>query len=159
MPEIRPVTKDNWLELARLKVSKNQENFVAPNVYSIAQMQFGADDEIGRWTLTSLGVYEHEKPVGYVLYGLNYDQPETQGLIMRLMVDENHQGKGLGRFAMQAVLDIFRADEKVRKVVISYDPENAGAKQLYASLGFVETGEIFHGEIVAVLNLIDQAEL
>lgn len=155
MPEIRPVTKDNWLELARLKVSKDQENFVAPNVYSIAQMHFGADDDVGRWSLTSLGVYDQDQPVGYVLYGLNYDHPETQGLIMRLMVDENHQGKGFGRFAMRAVLDLFRADEKIKKVVLSYEPENAAAKQLYSSLGFVESGEMYRGEIVAVLNLMD----
>lgn len=153
MPEIRPVTKDNWLELARLKVATGQEGFVAPNVYSIAEMQFGADDIAGRWNLTSLGVYDDGKPVGYVLYGLNYDHPDMQGLIMRLMVDEKYQGRGYGKFAMREVLNIFRADEKVKTVVLSYVPENAGAKNLYASLGFVETGEIFEGELVAVLKL------
>ena len=153
MPEIRPVTKDNWLELARLKVAAGQEDFVAPNVYSLAEMQFGADDEVGRWTLTSLGVYEDGHPVGYVLYGVNYQHPETQGLIMRLMVDGSQQGRGYGKFALQAVLDIFRADVNVKNVVLSYVPENLGAKQLYGSLGFVETGEVFQGESVAVLKL------
>ena len=138
-----------------MKVADGQENFVAPNVYSIAEMQFGADDDVGRWTLNSLGVYEDGKPVGYVLYGLNYKHPETQGLIMRLMVDEKYQGKGYGKFAMQGVLNIFRGDEKVKNVVLSYVPDNIGAKGLYASLGFVETGEIFHGESVAILKLKD----
>jgi len=54
--------------------------------------------------------YEEGKPVGFILYGLNYAHPDTQGLIMRLMVDEKFQGQGYGRFAMQTVLDIFRAD-------------------------------------------------
>ena len=153
MPELRPVTKDNWLELSRLKVAEGQGDFVAPNVYSIAEAQFGAEDEIGRWNLYPLGVYEEGKPVGLILYGLNYAHPDTQGLIMRLMVDEKFQGQGYGRFAMQAVLDIFRADGNVKAVVISYLPENVGAKNLYASLGFVETGEVFHAELVAVLKM------
>jgi hypothetical protein len=51
------------------------------------------------------------------------------------------------------VLNIFRADQKVKNVVISYVPENLGAKKLYASLGFVETGDVFHGELVAVAKL------
>lgn len=52
---------------------------------------------------------------------------------------------------MQAVLDVFRADEHVKKAVLSYVPENTGAQRFYESLGFVETGEICDGEVVAVL--------
>ncbi|HLA07391.1 MAG TPA: GNAT family N-acetyltransferase [Anaerolineales bacterium] len=108
---------------------------------------------MGSWNLYPLGVYEEGRPVGIILYGLNYADPDMQELIMRLMVDEKFQGQGYGRFAMQAVLDIFRADENVKAVVISYLLENVGAKNLYASLGFVETGEVFHGELVAVLKM------
>ncbi len=44
MPEIRPVTKDNWRELIKLQVSEDQRRFVASNVHSIAESQFGYDE-------------------------------------------------------------------------------------------------------------------
>jgi diamine N-acetyltransferase len=69
------------------------------------------------------------------------------------MVDEKFQGKGYGRFGMQKVLEIFRADERIREVGISYEPENEVARKLYASLGFSETGRMVEDEVEAVLKL------
>jgi len=45
MPEIRPVTKENWKELIRLRVREDQTHFVASNLYWIAESQFGDDYE------------------------------------------------------------------------------------------------------------------
>jgi diamine N-acetyltransferase len=153
MPEIRPVTKDNWKELIRLKVREDQTHFVASNLYSIAESQFGDDDE-GHWDFHPFGIYNEENtPVGFFMYGLNFEHSKQQALIIRLMVDEKYQGKGYGRFGMQKMLELFHADDRLRVVGISYEPENEGARQLYASLGFEETGEIIQGETVAVLRL------
>ena len=154
-PTIRPVSKDNWNELIRLKVSDSQKNFVASNLYSIAEAQFGYDekDNKGHWKFYPFGIYEDDTPVGFLMYGINYDYPETQGLIVRLMVDESQQGKGYGKFGMEKVLEIFRADAKIENAIITYAPENEGARKLYASFGFVETGDMLDGETVAVLRL------
>ena len=72
---------------------------------------------------------------------------------MRLMVDDQFQGKGYGREIMRQVLDGFRSDERIKNVGISYEPENEVARNLYASLGFVEPGELIENETLAVLNL------
>jgi diamine N-acetyltransferase len=152
MPELRPVTKDNWKELINLKVREDQRHFVATNVYSIAQSQFGDDDE-GHWNLHPYGIYDGNTPVGFLMYGYNFEHPTQQAFIIRLMVDDQYQGKGYGRFGMQKMLEIFRADERIRTVGISYEPENEAARSLYVSLGFAETGEISNGEVVALLQL------
>lgn len=154
-PSIRRVTAENWNELVRLKVREDQKNFVASNLYSIAEAQFGYDEKDGKghWDFYPFGIYEADTPVGFLMYGINYDYPETQGLIIRLMVDERYQGRGYGRFGMEKVLEIFRANEKIQSAIITYEPENEGARKLYASLGFVENGEIMEGETVAVLRL------
>ena len=152
MPEIRPVTKENWQTLVRLKVREDQKKFVASNLYSIAQAQFGDEFE-GHWDLFPYGIYDGDVPVGFLMYGLNFAYPKHQAYIQRLMVDENFQGKGFGRFGMIKMLEIFRADERVNTVGISYEPDNDGARKLYASLGFVETGEVVEGEVVAELKL------
>lgn len=152
MPEIRLVTKDNWQELIKLKVRDDQTHFVASNLYSIAQAQFG-DEYEGHWDLFPYGIYDDNAPVGFLMYALNFEHPKQQAFIQRLMVDEKFQGRGYGRFGMQALLDIFRADERIQEVAISYEPQNEGARKLYASLGFVEPGEIVDGETLAILKL------
>ncbi len=152
MPEISPVTKDNWQALVKLKVRDDQKHFVASNVYSIAQAQFG-DEYEGHWDLHPFGIYEGDMPVGFLMYGYNFSHPKQQAFIIRLMVDEKFQGKGYGKFGMGKMLEFFRADDRIKEVGISYEPENEGARKLYASLGFVETGEIIEGEAVALLKL------
>ena len=69
------------------------------------------------------------------------------------MVDEKFQGKGYGRFGMQKMIEMFRANERIKEVGISYEPENEAARKLYAGLGFVETGRMLDGEVEAVLKL------
>jgi diamine N-acetyltransferase len=152
MPEIRPVTKNNWEELIRLKVREDQTHFVASNLYSIAESQFGDEDE-GHWDLFPYGIYEGNTPMGFLMYGFNFEHPTQQAFIIRLMVDEKYQGRGYGRFGMEKLLEIFRADDRIRAVGISYEPENESARRLYASLGFQETGRMIEGELEAVLQL------
>ncbi|MCC6499004.1 MAG: GNAT family N-acetyltransferase [Anaerolineales bacterium] len=153
MPELRPVTKENWQALIRLKVRDDQKNFVASNLYSIAQAQFGDEFE-GHWDLFAFGIYDDGgQPVGFLMYGLNFSHPDQQAYVQRLMVDEKFQGKGFGRFGMEKALEIFRADERIKVVAISYEPENEAARKLYAGFGFVETGRIVEDETEAVLKL------
>lgn len=150
--EFRPVTAENWEALIDLKVRKDQQDFVASNLYSIAEAQFGADEE-GHWDLLPYGLYADGEPVGFAMTGLNFEHPRRQGLILRLMIDERYQGKGYGREAMKGLIEMFRADARVHTVWISYAPENHAARGLYLSVGFMETGEILDGEAVAELRL------
>ena len=150
--ELRPVTVANWNSLIKLKVREDQKDFVASNLYSIAEAQFGFEEE-GHWSLSPFGVYVEDEPVGFAMTGLNYAHSHFQGLILRLMVDEKYQGQGYGRAAMEAMLGTFRADECVHVVCITYEPENNPARKLYASLGFEETGEYMENEVVALLRL------
>jgi diamine N-acetyltransferase len=150
--ELRPVTIENWQTLIKLKVREDQEKFVASNVYSLAQAHFG-DEYHGHWDLFPFGIYDADVPVGFAMYALNFEYPKHQAYIQRLMVDANFQGKGYGRFGMEAMLKIFRADERIKTVGISYEPANEAGRKLYASLGFVETGEFDDDEVIAELKL------
>jgi diamine N-acetyltransferase len=151
---IQPVTRDNWRKLAKQKVRDDQNHFVASNVYSIAESQFGFDEDDGsHWEMFPYGIYNDDEPVGFLMYGYNFSYRQFEAFIIRLMVDEKHQGRGYGKFGMQKMLEIFRQDERIQNVGISYEPENEVARKLYASLGFIETGEMLDNETVAVLRL------
>lgn len=149
---LQPVTAENWYALIKLKVREDQNHFVASNLFSIAEAQFGWNYE-GHWDLYPFGAYADDDPVGFVMYGYNFPHPRFQAFIARLMVSDKHQGKGYGREIMIQVLDRFRADEQIKNVGISYEPENEVARKLYASLGFVEPGEMLENETLAVLKI------
>ena len=97
---LQPVTGENWNALIKLKVRDDQVNFVASNLYSIAESQFGYEDE-GHWDYYPFGAYVGDDPIGFVMYCFNYDHSRFQAFVMRLMVDEKFQGKGYGREIMQ----------------------------------------------------------
>ena len=84
---------------------------------------------------------------------LKFNHSRFQAFVMRLMVDQQFQGREYGREIMKQLLDVFRSREQIKNVGISYEPDNVVARDLYASLGFVEPGEMLGDETLAVLNL------
>jgi diamine N-acetyltransferase len=143
---LRDITPDNWRDCVRLKVAEDQQGFVASNVYSLAESKYEPD-------CVPLAVYDGETMVGFIMYA-----PEDYGLakilyIARLMIDQRYQGKGYGRAAMEALLERLKSLPGYTAILISFVPENAAAKHLYASLGFQDTGEIDDGEVVYRLPL------
>jgi diamine N-acetyltransferase len=109
-------------------------------------------EEHGHWDLHPFGIYDNDQPVGFLMYSDNFGHPAWQAYIFRLMVDEKYQGMGIGRSGMRKIIEVFRADERVKAVGISYKPDNDVARRLYASLGFFETGDRVGKEVLAVLN-------
>ena len=81
-----------------------------------------------------------------------FDPGDGSRWIGGVVVDGAHQGRGLGRGAMEAILG-FLAEQGARRVALSYEPENTVAQRLYESLGFRETGETEGEEVVARLTL------
>ena len=150
---LQRVTATNWESLIALKVREDQKGFVGSNLFSIAEAQFGFDfEKNGHWDLHPFGIYDGNQPVGFLMYGYNFGHPIWQSYVFRLMVDEKYQGMGFGRSGMQKIIEVLRNDERVKAVGISYKPDNDVARQLYASLGFSETGERVGEEVLAVLN-------
>jgi diamine N-acetyltransferase len=151
---LQPVTATNWQSLIELKVREDQKGFVGSNLYSIAEAQFGFEfEKNGHWNLHPFGIYDGDQPVGFLMYGYSFGHPAWQAYIFRFMVDEKYQCMGYGRSGIRKIIEVFRADERVKGVGISYKPSNDVARRLYASLGFFETGDTVGDEVLAVLNL------
>ncbi len=143
---LRDITADNWRDCVSLKVGPGQENFVASNAFSLAQSKYEPE-------LIPQAIYDGETMVGFLMY-----RPADLGLakmwyIYRLMVAHDQQGKGYGRAGMKCLLERLRAIPGYNAVLISFVPDNDAARNLYASLGFEDTGEIEDGEIVYRLGL------
>ena len=136
---LRAVTQENWQAVARLEVAPDQQHFVAPNVYSLAEAAY----EPG---LTPVAVYADETPIGFALYTHEPFQGEWtftrtpyQGElgVLRMMIDKQHQGKGYGRQAMRALIERMRQLPGGHTIILNFVPANKGARRLYERLGFV----------------------
>lgn len=143
MIHLRPIDRDNWIAVVNLRVSESQKDYVAANVYSLAQAK--AQPEC-----VPLAVYDGDVPVGFLMYCLDADDREYW--IYRLMIGEAHQGKGYGRQAMKLALAEIAKDERHHKVYISFEPDNEAARNLYESLGFRPDGRFIDGETVYCLQ-------
>lgn len=144
---LKEITKDNYMESMTLKVKSYQNKFVASNVFSIAQSKFYKD-----WHPTA--IYNNNEMVGFLMYG-NHDMNEGDGTIwiIRMMIDEKFQQKGFGREAMNKVIELIKNKYDQDELYISFEPENEGAKKLYTSLGFIDTGTFDDDEVVYKLKL------
>lgn len=140
------IDRYNYLSVLDLSVSPEQKDFVATNQYSLAQAY--AQPECVPFAL-----YAENRPVGFAMYSL--DEDDHQFWIYRLMIDQRYQGVGYGREAMGLLIDRIRglSDEDHNRIYISFEPENAVAKALYESLGFVPDGRVLYGEVVYYLAL------
>ena len=157
---LEPITHQNWKQAIKLKVRPDQEHFVASNVYSIAESQFTFHDEEGKvWNNVPLAVYNDEEMVGFTMH--NFEQTKGEkAFISRVMIDHNQQGKGYGKAAFALLLARMKAEvaPNCREIGISYEPDNAVARKLYAGFGFAETGEMLGDEVVARLLLTQVGE-
>ena len=140
---LKDIDRENFKQCVKLEVNEDQKDFVAANVFSIAQSKVEPAFNVQ-------AVYDGEEMVGFVMYG--WDEEEGCHCLARLMVDKNQQGKGYGRAATEAVIERLRAEPGCRQVALSVNPSNTNAQALYESLGFVKTGEVSHGEEVMRLR-------
>lgn len=151
MVSLRRIDSTNYEECIALSVAPDQRRFVASNLQSLAEAY------VWREAAEPYGVYAEDEMVGFGLLfpfadGLDDDavpEPGTERgyVIVRLMVDARFQGRGYGRAALEAIVDLVRS-RGLGTLRLSVVPENVQALDFYRRNGFAETGEIHGGEIV-----------
>lgn len=159
MMELRKVDASNMWELLALGVSPEQERFVASNTRSILDA-YACNASGG--TALPFGIYADGVPVGFLMIGYGCeDWPEAPAIahgsysLWRFMIDQNHQGRGYGKAALELALQFIRTLPcgPAELCWLSYEPDNQAARSLYHRFGFRETGEKDEGELIASLRL------
>ena len=143
---LRPVTRANFSAVVGLTVAPEQADFVASNLYSLAEAAVEP-------TWRPLAIYAGDDLVGFAMFGR--DDESGRWWIMRYMIDAQHQGRGYGTAALPVLIDLMIERHGCSEIFLGYAPENAVAERLYARMGFVPTGEVEGGEIEARLGLVN----
>jgi diamine N-acetyltransferase len=141
---LREVTAETVGAICNLKVASEQEQFVAPNAFSIAQAHF---DQLAWFR----AIYADETPVGFIMLSDNPQAPEY--FLWRLMIAAEYQGQGFGRRAIALLIDYVRTRPGAPQLLVSYHPGEGSPRGFYRKLGFEETGEMEEGEVVMRLIL------
>ena len=150
MIELRKVTWANMDDVVALKVKKEQDEFVAPNDFSLAEAYLLVT-EFNKLPLT-LAIYAYDTLIGFIMVftelaannpSCKYYGDKKYYKIWRFMIDEKYQGKGYGKQAMVKLVELIRTRSPLGQadaIYLSYEPTNEAARKLYTSVGFLETG-------------------
>ncbi|MCL2350354.1 MAG: GNAT family N-acetyltransferase [Defluviitaleaceae bacterium] len=156
MIELRKITHDNFEAVLELKVSEEQKDFVSSPIYCLAESYVDVTNRERPPLL--FAIYNGEEVIGYVDMGFyelgedaflskKFNDKATYG-INRFMIDEKHQGKGLGKAAMLKVIEFARTSPQGRAdaMATSFWMQNDASRKFFASVGFIETGDVWDGE-------------
>jgi diamine N-acetyltransferase len=151
MISLRPVDSSNYRECIELAVAPDQQGFVASNVQSLA------DAYVWRDGAEPYAVYSDDELIGFALLfplgdeepGGSIPPPDTVSgfILVRLMIDRRFQGRGFGRGALEAIVEVIRG-RGLPTIRLSVVPDNEQALEFYRRNGFAETGAIEGGEVV-----------
>jgi RimJ/RimL family protein N-acetyltransferase len=146
------ITEENCTAVGRLATHHSQEQFVAPmwasTVDACAVYLDDAGERLVPWTqaIVADGVV-----AGFVMCAMP-TAAEPYWYLWRLLIDRMHQRRGIGAYAIAAVVEHVRSAGGA-ELRTSWVPARGGPEPFYRRLGFVETGEIDDGEVVAALQL------
>lgn len=143
MIALREIDRNNFFDVIKLGVTDQQKEFVATNLFSMAQAKAYPE-------CICLAVYHDNVLVGFTMYCIDIDDNEYW--IYRLMIDAKYQSKGYGKAAMEKLIDRIKKDREHHIIYISFEPDNTGAKYLYEKLGFKADGRVVDGEVVYKLE-------
>ena len=159
MIHLEKLNYEHFDDVFELEVKEEQYPFVADNCFSVAEAYVTL---VNGGKVFPFAIYNDDTLVGFIqlAYGETADQDgvsveKDNYQVWRFMIDKKYQGKGYGKEALKLAIEFIKTFPcgKADLCWISYEPENIVAKKLYASFGFVETGEMCDDEVVAVLKL------
>jgi diamine N-acetyltransferase len=141
---LQDITPDNFQECIHLSVYKEQEKFVASNIYSIAESKI-----FPFWMIKA--IYSDAIMVGFLMYAKDHENGKLD--VSRLMIDCKFQGKGYGKEALNCILRIAKEDEEIDQIVIHVEKENINGKQFYKNYGFEDMRMMEYGEEVFIFRI------
>ena len=131
-----------------LGLKPGQEQFISPVSYAAAAAVTPAHSAWQRVVL------DDDRVVGFI-HG-NFDpeapQEEFRAALWRINVDADVQGKGVGTFAVQALIEEARSRGLERLTVI-WERGADGPEQFFLNIGFKPIGETPYGEVIGAIEL------
>ena len=145
------ITEANMRAVHALRTHRSQERFVSTMAGSWRDMAvpiFEGGERVVPW---ARAVEADGVVVGFVMLAEPCDR--VPAYLWRLLIDRLHQRRGIGGRVVDLVADQARAAWGSERLRVSWVPGRGSPEPLYLRRGFVPTGDIDDGEIVADMVL------
>ncbi|WP_261165228.1 GNAT family N-acetyltransferase [Microbacterium sp. Marseille-Q6965] len=131
-----------------LSLRPGQEQFLAPVSYGIAGTVL---DPRTTWQRV---VLDGDEVVGFISASFDAESPvdHFDSVLWRINVDADDQGRGIGRFAVEALVGEARA-RGLDHINVIYEPGEGGPEAFFLRVGFSPVGETEYGEVVAEIRI------
>lgn len=131
-----------------MSLKPGQEQFLAPTSYAVAAAV------INPATAWQRVVLDDNEVVGFVSANFDPEAPQEhfRSVLWRINVDADDQGRGVGRFAVERLLDEARS-RGMDHIDVIYEAGEGGPEAFFRRVGFTPVGETEYGEVVAEIRL------
>lgn len=132
----------------RLGLKPGQEQFVSPVSYAAAAAVVPAHSAWQRVVL------DDDRVVGFIHGNFDPDagQEEFRAALWRINVDAEAQGRGVGTFAVEALIEEARR-RGVDRLTVLWERGEDGPEQFFLHVGFKPVGETPYGEVIGAYDL------
>ncbi|WP_449281079.1 GNAT family N-acetyltransferase [Leucobacter sp.] len=131
-----------------LGLKPGQEQFITPVSYAAAAAV------IRPHTAWQRVVLDDDRVVGFV-HG-NFDpeapQEEFRAALWRINVDADAQGRGVGTFAVNALIEEAR-QRGLDRLTVLWERGEEGPEEFFLHIGFKPIGETPYGEVIGAIDL------
>lgn len=144
---IEELSADTIVAVNNLSLRPGQEEFLAPVSYGIAAT---ALDPRTTWQRV---VLDGDEVVGFISANFDPEAPDDlfDSVLWRINVDADDQGRGIGRFAVSALIDEAKS-RGLDHVNVIYEPGSGGPEAFFLRVGFAPVDETEYGEVVAAIR-------
>ncbi len=127
-----------------LSLKPGQEQYLAPVSYGIAATVANPQTSWQRVVL------DGEEVVAFVSANFDPEAPQDhfRSVLWRINVDADDQGRGVGRYAVQQLLEEAR-NRGMDRLCVIYEAGEGGPEAFFQRMGFTPVGETEYGEVIA----------
>ena len=136
MIKLSEVDESNWLEIARLSVSEDQQQFLATPIGIIARGYVYRS-----CNARVIGIYDDAEVIGVALVRDFTDEPLGYDL-QQFMIDKRFQNKGCGTAALKLILAQLKVEARFNRVEVCVNKADTAALHVYEKVGFIDSGYV-----------------
>ena len=145
---LEELSATNAVQAKSLELRPGQEEFANPATYVAAEPQV---DPAKTWSKV---IVKDGDVVGMVraYFDDSYPDEELRSCVWNISVSASAQGAGVGRFAIDAIIDEARA-RGLHTLTVMWEDAAEGPGEFFTRMGFVDSGVTAYGDRIGVLSL------
>ena len=141
--ELRAIHPDNYRQCLKLTASVENENFVDPIAYSLAEAWVFYEDS------RPFAIYDGEQMVGFVSMYIGEGNPQ----IINFLIDDAFQHQGLGTQAANICIRYLQTECHADRVSVPVFSGNLAARRVWEKIGFTASDHVEDGYVFMRLPL------